>query len=500
MFFRLGLLYGGQPQFFVLAMIFEHLFALCYSLAARHPEWRWRCAKYLALDVPTALLGLPFLLPVWAEVGRSLERSNVLPYNEFSSFAMRPVIWFFGQFVVFIQLHFPPNTIGCSVPYLSHIGYVVSLLPLGAGVLWKKRPGSRPWIVAAGVCFFIALLWCWNILGPLIFHLPVLNRFRWPFKLVYFAGFFQCVLAALVLSLFSKRWQRIAIGAFVVNWVVVFCVLPNHAWRIREYHPPLKSPWQERLKDGRYFILSEGAVFSVSKQFLELNFAELWGLDNLLGYEPLLSHLGMQVGLGKSPRESDLHSGSYDGPVNKPLLDHLKKWSVKYVLVGPGKADESGKLADAGFQKRKTKQGWALWEDPHALPRVRWSDAGGESGPAAGIDWAEHVNSIDVSLSQWSGRELVFAFAANPGLETCIGKQCKAVGDSPDGLIRMDVPPGTRQVRLVYHNALLSLGIGIALVTLMGFVLLLFSDRRSKREALRNSPVRPIVTAGKRTL
>ena len=483
MFFRLGLLYGGQSQFFVLAMIFEHLFALGHALATQQKSWRARSLGYLSLDVPTALLGLPFLLPVWAEVGRSLQRSKPLSYSEFSDLSISPIFWLFGQLFVFVQLQLPKHVIMARViPYVSYIGYLPALLPLGAGALWKKRSESRPWLIACGVCFLIALLWCWNVLGPLIYHLPVLNRFRWPFKLIYFAGFFQCLAGALVLTLFSRRWQRIAIGVLLINWTVVFCFLPNHAWRTRKYHVPLKSPWTASVKDGRYLVISRSPVTSVSDEYVERNYSDIWGLDNFLGYEPLVPRPNGPVLIGRPMSELARSGGSYDGAVDQPLLEHLKLWSVRYVLVGPDRAYVSGKLSEAGYQRQAEKQGWTLWKDPNALPRVRWGDTRATAGPATGIHWVEHVNSIDVDLSQWPGRQLVLAFAANHGLETCIAGHCSPVGDSADGLIRVDVPPETRQVRLVYHNALFLPSVIIALFTLIIYGLLLFRSRRANRK------------------
>ena len=482
MFFRLGLLYGGYAHFFILAMIFEHLFALSTLLAVQRPGWQTRYFQYVAIYVPTALLGMPYLLPGLAAVGRSFQRSKPLSYYEFSALSIPPIFWLFGLLFVFIKIQLPKYVvIARSIPYVSYIGYLPALLPLGAGALWKKRWESRPWLIACGVCFVIALLWCWNVLGPLIYHLPVLNRLRWPFKLIYFAGFFQCLAATLVLTLFSRRWQRIAIAVLLVNWILVFCFLPNHAWRTRKYHVPLKSPWTASVKDGRYLVISRNAVTSISDEFLERNFAEYWGLDNLLGYEPLVPRLNGTVLLGRPMTYLGMFSGSYDGAVDQPLLEHLKRWSVRYVLVGPGRAYVSPKLAAAGYQVQVEKQGWTLWKDPKALPRVRWGDVSAEAGPATGIRWVEHVNSIDVDLSQWPGRQLVFAFAANHGLETCIGGHCTPVGKSPDGLIRVDVPPGTRQVRLVYHNALLLPSAVIALVTLIGYGLLVFRSRKKQK-------------------
>ena len=487
MFFRLALLYGGYPQFFILAMIFEHLFAFSYLLAVRLSRWQTRYLKYVAIYVPTVLLGLPFLLPVWVEVGRSLQRSGPLSYAEFSVLSLPPIFWTFGQLFVFINLQLPKDlVIARSIPYVSYIGYLPALLPLGAGVLWKKRPGSRRWLIASGVCFCIALLWCWNVLGPLIYHLPLLNRFRWPFKLIYFAGFFQCLAAALVLALFSRRWQRIAIACLVVNWIVIYCFLPNRAWNVRNHQLPLKSPWEESLKGSRYLVISRNPAFSDFKEFVDRNYAVLWGQDDLLGLEPLVPRLNAISLLGRPLTEWELFGGNFMGALDPSALQHLKTWSVKYVLVDPGWAFASKELASAGYQRQEEKHGWTLWTDPVALPRVRWGGFGERSAAGEGIRWTMQVNSIEVNLSKWPRRELVFAFAANDGLETCLGGHCSPVGDPADGLVRVDVPPGTTHVRLVYHEAVFLPALFIALSTLVVYVLLLLSERRTNRTRLRD--------------
>ncbi len=481
MFFRLGLLFGGQMQFFVLAMIFEHLFVLSYSLGVRQERWKARCLGYIAMDLPTALLGMPMLLPVWAEAGRSLERSRSLSYTAFSSVNLPLPVWLFGQLLVFIQVRVPKDTIGASLPYISYVGYIASLMPLGAESIWKKRHEVRPLMIACGVCSALAILWCTNLLGPLIFHVPVLNRFRWPFKLVFFAGFFQSLFAGLILMFFSRKWQRLAVAGFILNWIVVFCLLPNHAWRIRKHNPPLRSPWNERLKGGRYLVVDAGLPAYVSNQFVVRNYSEIWGWDNLLGYEPLVPHLNASELLGRSLTDMDLISGTYDGSVDQLLLIHLKKWSVKYVLLGPNRTEYTSELLNAGFKPEVVRQGWTLWEDPSALSRVRWGDAAGSPGSDAGIHWTEHVNSIDVTLDQWPGRQLVFAFVANHGLETCIAGHCNPVAKSADGLIRVDVPPGTRHVGLVYHAPYFFLSTLIALATLVVYGLLLLRRRRANQ-------------------
>lgn len=483
MFFRLGLLYGGHSQFFVLALIFEHLFGLSYSLVTRSPKWRIRCGQYAALNVPTFLLGLPLVLPLYAEVGRSLLRSTSLSYEDFSSLNMPSEFWLFGQLFVFLRFPSLSNIVSRSFPFLSYIGYVPTVLSCGAYTLSRRHPSTSRLLAACTICFSVALLWTWGLLDPIVYHIPVLNRFRLPFKLVYFAGFFQCILAALVLEHWSKRWQRVAIAGFVLNWLLVFCLLPTHAWRIRDYDPPLKSPWQESLEGGRYFVISHGAVSRESKEFVEFNYSMLWGLDNLLGYEPMLSRLGSQAAFGDSMRGRDLHGGSYDGPVDQRLLEHLKTWSVKYVLVGSGRADASATLAAAGFQRRAVRHGWTLWQDPKYLPRVRWNEQRPDFNASAGIVWSSHTNSIDVSLSEWPSRHLVLAFTANPGLQACVGNACTPVVASADHMVHIDVPEGTRHVRLVYRNSLFTYSFSIALATLAAIGTLAILSRRRRRKS-----------------
>ncbi len=178
------------------------------------------------------------------------------------------------------------------------------------------------------------------------------------------------------------------------------------------------------------------------------------------------SRLGGQIAFG------NLNTGTYEGPADELPISHLKTWSVRYVLVSDERPEISSKLADAGFREKSHGQGWTLWEDPGALPRIRWS--GARAGPAAdaGIRWVISANSIDITLSQCMGRQLVLAFAANPGLETCVEKHCQGVVKSPDSLVKIEVPPGTRNVRLVYHNNLFLPAIAIALATLVSLALL----------------------------
>src|SRR5258708_20306046 len=47
-------------------------------------------------------------------------------------------------------------------------------------------------------------------------------------------------------------------------------------------------------------------------------------------------------------------------------MNHLRRWSVKYVLLSPSKSLFGPKLAAAGFEERTIRDGWSMWEDPRS--------------------------------------------------------------------------------------------------------------------------------------
>jgi hypothetical protein len=457
MFFRLCLLYTGHSQYFVLGTLFEQMFALSWLLSDRPPDWIRNGMRYLVWNVPVALLGAPFLIPLGVEVGRSLLRRSPLSYAEYSGLTMPPLAWLAGQLLVFMPTPQSEFRFWRAMPFLSHIGYVPALVWPGVLALWKQDRSRRNIIIAAMFCFMVALLWSWNVLGSLIYLLPIFNRFRFPFKLVFFAGFFECLLAVLVVARWKVRWQSAAVAVFLANWLWVFLVLPNHAWRIQDNKPPFAPAWLSTLRDGRYFTVAGNPLDYSPNKRVELNYSILWGLDNLLGYEPMHSTLGGQIALG------NIHTGVYEQPTSDLPIEHLRRWSVRYVVVGPDRSSAGERLKNSGFELRAVDGQWTLWEDPQVQPHVRWSDA---QNSAHGIRWTRRVNSIDITLDPRPAGTLELAFAANPGLELCLDQSCKPISVSQDGLVREQVPAGVRYVRLVYRNDLFIPSLAIALLTL----------------------------------
>ncbi len=473
---RLALFYGGYPQFFILAMVFEHVFILVRVLAG-NKDRRKTLLLYLAALVPTLLLACPLLLPMAAEVHRSQSRATALPYTQFSSLLLPPVMWLYGQIFAGLPLTPSPSEWEGALLYVSHIGYVTSFLSIGAVFLLMKRQHRLHMVVLPCIiCCLLALFWAWNFLGPAIYHLPLLNRFRWPFKLVYFSGFFQCVLAATFLDRCRGRWHALAIVAFALGWLGVYCMLPSHAWRVRDHQPPLATAWKSLLEDGRYVVLSRNLVGDKSEEFVGFNYSEMWGLDNLLGYEPLIATRGAPGGFGDVVL--DYHSGAYSGMLDSKALNRFTIWSVKHILVSPDSQAASQLLQLTGWQVIAENKGWKLWGSPKALPRVRWDNQ--LSGVDEGITWSVEPNAIDITLEDWPGRSLTLAYTDNPGLSGCLDTKCTEVSHSEDGLVHIEVPRGTHHVRLVYRNRLFTWGAWIAITTALALFVMRFWLRSDK--------------------
>ncbi len=473
---HLALLYGGYPQFFVLAVLFEYGFTLCYIASKPPPRGRRVYLSYLLWLLPTAFIGMPMLLPVWAQTLISLQRARPLLYEVFSALHLSPYQWFVGQFCPFIPWPARTGHISGALPYLSYIGFLPALLPLGAARLWRKNTRLRPYLLASGIGFAAAFLWATNLIGPLIYLIPVLNRFRWPFKLIYFAGFFECLIAALALSQFSRRRQMTVLAVAIANGIAIFGFTPNHAWRIRKYPVPISTPWRASLRHGRYAMIAPTNFFHSNQQYEGFNFSELWGQDNLLGYEPMLSFRQ-----AVTEASGHIYNGSIHAPLTAVMLGHFQLWSVKYILLSPRRNQYVSRLRAAGYQKIKTRQGWTLWQNPRALPRARWQRAAGAKPDAQGLRWAERGNTIQIHITQWPGKVLTLAFANNPGFASCIAGQCQPIPNAPDGMVHITIPPGTRSVDLVYKTPYLRLSWQIALGTLLIYLGLLWREHRMGR-------------------
>ena len=166
-------LYQGYVQYAVLATLFEGLYVLLRWLAGAdlRAQWKRHAAAYAGALAAAAALAAPVLFPMLHAKQVSAYRTGSLSFEEFISNALDLGTFFSAQL-----FQFEPRALHLSTGAIFYVG-IPNLLALAALVRARRR---RPFLLALGVAL-TALVLSTKAFG-IMYHLPVLSSFRWPFK------------------------------------------------------------------------------------------------------------------------------------------------------------------------------------------------------------------------------------------------------------------------------------------------------------------------------
>ena len=504
---RLALFYVGYIQYFICGVIFEFITLFLYALTDRRQESRRRAVlSFLKGYLPSYLLvlifSLPLLLPMARLTAVSAGRDAKLAFEVFAG-QYYPI----GQLL--LGLFFPFLTVGegtyasfRNLLNLSHIGYV----PLGGlllwfGLKWKENRGHRslfrfrsyegrrvaltPFVLPLA----IALLWSSSVaFNGLLYLIPMINRFRWPFKMAVFLDFYLILLAAVVLAELVERipWKRKArellvlglIGVQLVNFLFLYIVMPYRDFG--EHHGdsvPLEEPLREELAGGRIvsvgFRIWEPSVGN-SRSYktvptLGFNYATLWSLEQLGGYEPFISRDHVRAALG-------LNFSSIF-PSSRPLpVEYLRQAGVCWYLLPPELEGEYGELIESyGMVKRFEDGDRVVFFDPGAEALVSFA------GEADGVErYRLMTNSIRVETDLEEPGVLVLKYLYHANFRATVdGEPVRLVADEGIGM-RVEVPAGEHRVVVEYVDPDFRFGLVVSLTAALGLggVLVLLRFRR----------------------
>jgi hypothetical protein len=486
---HLGLLFGGNVQWFVDAVLFELLLLGGVELVGRRRGARTRHQAVLAAALGAALvLGLPLLLPVWHQSSVSVERGRALPWDEFAANAFTPGTWLNGVLFPFARVASRAANNGfvdyASPAGLAHLGYVP--LALAAVFLVRRARGrtlAAPetaaafWPVAAALAL-IALLWAFGALSPALHHVPLLDRFRWPFKMLAFVNFFLGWLAAGALDACTRESVRarfvggLAVVLQVVNLVGVSV---GHSFRGNYRHAdpvPLVEPRAAELSDGRLFTIATPLGLgdpSRTAPLLGFDYASLFGLDAFGGYDPLMPAANAAATFGLN------YQAEWTRSPGEIPFDVLRQWGVRWYLVPPVMEREFvAAFARAGLVRRAEDPARVLYRDPAARPLASWED----DSSATGLFLARRGNSLLIDAESGAARRVVVAFLGSPFYEATLDGR-PAVSES-DGLGRIVValPAGRHRLELRYDDPFFRLGVRAALSGCAAALALAFVFRR----------------------
>lgn len=428
---RLLLFYAGHIQYFIYSVIFEFITVILYVVSYSEPfEKRAKIIKFIKEYVKgyiyVFILSLPLLLPMWHQVNISAERSKQLPFSVFASVFYPLDQLLKGLFYPFLTVDENTYASNANMLNLSHIGYITMvLIVIGIVDRYITRKNNikikSVKLSVFAVPALLAFIWSTNwVFNYVIYLIPILNRFRGPFKLAFFLDFYLIVIAALILSYLIEKLPKrrvaknVAIFAIIViqiiNFGFLYTVTPYKALGDHGDNLPLEEKLKDKLIGGR--IISVGSWTSTPEKnhayltapTLGFNYATLWGLDYFAGYEPLISAANSEACL-------DLNFTAIIESNDPIPVDYLRKAAVKWYIVPKDKIDEySKKFITYGIIPKYEDENRVVFYDEQAYPMVFKSKGEKiENG-----NYRATANTIEITVDMQQADTVTFNYLYNP--------------------------------------------------------------------------------------
>lgn len=475
---HLDLFLVGYVQWVVLALLFEG-FVLLLLLS---PQLRRRSLggllKELALGgFVVLLLSLPLLLPMAEQVQDSASRAQALAYREFAAEAVWLEDWLRAQGspwspfpAAFGRSQRAFFTTEASPPGVLHLGYL-TLVGLAVVPQLIRRGASRQRIVlltlAALSLFF--LLWAVGALSPVLYSVPLLNRFRWPFKMIFFTNFCVLLAAAAGLGALTRRVRRprlrrtllgVSMVVMASNLLLAVETGTRRAFFWHEDPLPLVDPGGMNAGEGRIATFGFDTWRAKGRGWthdsMAFNYATLHQKAHFSGYEPLQAVSKSSITEGLDWR------GLFPAGPDPELIRHLRSWSVRWYVLSPDLEQTAAThLRDAGFRLLKRGEHGVLFEDPKASPLVVASGGACTFGPVE--IWvnqlrfpADCVRTAPTQVNVACHDNLGVEIDAEPAPSSC-----------DDHRVEFLLPPGHQTVVLRYRDPRFDLALLISVCGLL---------------------------------
>ena len=333
---KVFMFYGGHPQYFIYAIMFDYLFAVSYIFMFTAKGDRLKAQgkfllKYFLSGLLVLLWSLPLLIPMYEMMTSSVDRAAAFDWEYFSERTFRLKDLVLGLIAPFLQLDVTGfmevdgveiAVVDCMVAIqknMCHIGYVLftaALLGLVHIVFGRKQAADKgsqfrkKQMIALIPCALISLFWAGTLwFNRIVFLIPVLNRFRFPFKLIQYFLLFLIVFASIALDwyLSKKKNNRVLpvllIAVQVINLTGLYLLIPVRNFVVyTNSKVPYEEPWLEELSAHRYVTVMDYMDFYDSAHqdefgnpnpvrvprdtvaMLTNNYATYFGLDDISGY------------------------------------------------------------------------------------------------------------------------------------------------------------------------------------------------------------------------
>lgn|GEM_PF-4846830 len=451
-----------------------------FLAAPRSDGWKW-LPRYLASYAVTLALSLPLLLPMFHQSAISGDRSAPLSYGEFAVWSAKLRLWLAGIFGLGTAAASGTDSQAVLERFLPSYSYCG--IAVAAGALWAAfvRPRQLPASAKAALVLLVAAV-CLGAgyFNRLIYLVPFLNRFRFPYKLLVFASFFLILfgtngLGRLIAHLKARRLAvTLALVFVLADFSLVY--LPGAPRYITRHTDalPLQNPAAAIGQTERVVSVGDADRQPLGgfNDIAAFDYATIWSVPHFGGYQVLI------------PKENSEHSRLNSAGVITPAemtaeqLNIFRMWGVRYYLTDNAVvAGFSAKAADFGLHVFSRNSANTIFEDTNALPMAMT----GAKGDAVPVRYG--INSAVASPACHEGCQVVFNTAYNSFFTGRADGRSAAVIRTAHGQTAVLVPGGTSQVKLVYRDPYLFLGLALSGLSVLG--ILAFSiTRRRKGQAL----------------
>lgn len=470
------LFYVGYYQYFIYIMIFDFLILLVLAFKntiIKHSELVKAIKLYVLNTISVFLLILPLLLPVWHGMMQSAERSSKLGFGQFAYSYYDIKQWIKGIFYPFRINPGNSDIVNWNMDILSHIGYMTVIFIIIC-LIWNFIPVKNNEMKAFTFTFLIvgliSFLWATNLLfNFIIYQIPILNRFRWPFKLELLVNFHLIVLASIGLHIFltyiSKKVKVIRIiFSFIIllqvlNFACLYLLTPQRSFAIHLDKIPLEEPLRGELSEGRIVSLGFNIWSPYDKNIegkyntaptLGFNYATLWNLYHFAGYDPLISEENSNASL-------ELNYKAIYTKTDIPI-DYFRMWGVRWYVV-PSTYNLGKYSSELEEYKRDGKR--VIYFDRQANPLFFCDNI--NQGDI--ISHSINTNSIEVKVNNTSEKNILNVnFLYNPFFKAYIDGKKTDLIKNRDNQLAVNIPEGLHTVLLKYSDPYFSFGLWVSLL------------------------------------
>lgn len=482
---RTLLFLAGHPQYFIYSIIFEAFtVALILVFSTDLKEEKKKLFKffkiYIYSYICTIILSLPLLLPMVHQMNISATRNSKLSFAEFSSWLYNIKQWLLGFF-------YPFNKSANSgflyvLNYSSYVGYltifffIVCIIKYFKGEYSKNKRLQISTFLISGAAAF---LWATSIVfNHIIYLVPILNRFRWPFKLEFYVNFYLIAIASIGFNAYIEQLGRgnkrtlqniiftVLILVQIIDFSNLYMLFPQRGFEISKNKVVLEEPLADKINNGR--IISFKDYYSPNSMevsdYIGANFATMWGMYHFGGYEPMISEDNGRASLYLN-YDSILYlykSLWTSNRINK-LIDYFREWGVKWYIINKNSTLKE-KLP---FEKFYEDDKRTVYLDKQAKPFFYWNESENDNGINSDIK----INTISLNISSSKQDYLVVNFLYNPFFKAYMDNREITIKKNQIGKMVLFIPKGEHNVVIKYSDSYFTTGLYISILfVLLGLI------------------------------